>query len=154
MKMSRSGLFGVVAAVALGLLPGAALAETYDVTVKTGDANWAGTNANVWMNLYGVRRFSGETFDAGNFQLSDKGSNKFEKGSKRTFRVTTPSDCKLGDIYGLRIEQDHTGAEPDWYLVSIELKDVSSGKTKTFLCNGWLSEKTGWSRYLKPFENF
>jgi hypothetical protein len=154
MSKARS-LFSRFAVIAtLALLPSVALAETYDVTVKTGKVKWGGTDSNVWITLYGVLPASHNTVDSGVIQLVNKGVNDFAAGSTRQFRITTPADITLKSIYSMRVEEDASGKEPDWYLESIELKDVDSGKTKTFLCNGWLSKKIGLSRNLKPFEHF
>ena len=154
MRKSVSLLPMLVLGLGIALMPSAALAETYDVTIKTGDVPWAGTNSNVWINLYAVRPVSRATVDSGEIQLDNKGANLFTRNSKRTVRITTPSDCPIKDIYGINIRQDDTGKEPDWYIETIELRDVGNGKTKTFLCNGWLNKQNGYQRYLKPFVNF
>jgi len=144
----------IAVACGLAILPSAALADTFDVTVHTGKAKFAGTDANVWITLYSLMPASQTGVDSGAIQLSNKGANSFTPGSSRTFRITTPSNIVLKNIYGMKIEEDKTGPEPDWYLESIEVKNVDNGKTKTFLCDGWLSNATGTSRYLKPFEHF
>lgn len=154
MFKSKSLFSKVAVALGLAILPTAALAETYDVAVKTGKAKWAGTNANVWVTLYAVRPASHTPIDSGAIQLTDRGANDFSAGSTRHFRITTPGDIALKHIYGLKVEEDKIGPEPDWYLESIEVKDVEKGDTKTFLCNCWLSKETGYSRYIKPFVHF
>lgn len=138
----------------LAILPSAALADTFDVTVKTGKAKFAGTDANVWITLYSVMPASQTAVDSGAIQLSNKGANAFKPGSTRTFRVTTPANVRLKNLYGMKVVQDKSGPEPDWYLESVEVKNVDDGKTVTFLCDGWLGNDTGNSRYLKPFEHF
>jgi len=140
---------------AVVLLPSAALAETFDVTVKTGDAGHAGTNANVAIRLFSMMPASQTVVDSGKLPLvSTHGHNDFPRNSVRKFRVTTPANVRLKNVYGLEVDQDNSGSEPDWFLKSIEVRSVDTGMTKTFLCDAWLNEKIGTKRYLKPYENF
>src|SRR5262249_10823885 len=122
MARSVSGISGIALALGLAVLPSVALAETYDVTVTTGHAPYSGTHANVWITAYAVLPASQQPVDSGNIQLTDHGRNDFNQGSTRRFRITTPSNIKLNNIYGLKVDEDNTGTEPDWYLKSIELK--------------------------------
>src|SRR5271170_3136487 len=119
MTKSLSLLSKITLALAVATLPSAAMATTYDVTVKTGKVKWGGTNSNVWITVYGVLPASHNTVDSGAIQLVDKGNNDFAEGSARKFRVTTPADVTLKNIYGMKVEEDATGSEPDWYLEQI-----------------------------------
>lgn len=153
--MLNTSLLSKIALICgLAILPSAALADTFDVKVKTGKVKFGGTDANVWVTLYSLMPASQTSVDSGAIQLSNHGANAFTAGSTRTCRITTPSNIKLKNLYGMKLEQDNTGAEPDWFVESIEVKNVDDGKTMTFLCDGWLGKGTGNSRYLKPFEHF
>ncbi len=149
-------LAGMAMVAGMAFLPTAANAVTYDVTVKTGDAEWAGTNANVWLDVYSLKPASQTPADSGSVQLVDpmNGKNNFERNTERTFRITIPYDCPIKNVYGINIRQDGTGKHPDWFLDRVTLKEVDTGKTLTFPCNCWLNAENGTNRYLKPFQNF
>lgn len=66
---------------------------TYKVTVKTGSIRGAGTDANVFAQLFG------ENGDTGERKLEASGNN-FERGQTDTFGIEAVS---LGDLTKLRI---------------------------------------------------
>lgn len=58
------------------------LEKSYSVKVHTGDVRGAGTDANVFINLYG------ENGDTGERQLKQSENiNKFERGQVRRLRI-------------------------------------------------------------------
>jgi hypothetical protein len=65
----------------------------YKISVKTGDVRGAGTDANVFTQLFG------ETSDTGERKLEASGNN-FERGHTDTFGVEAVS---LGELTRLRI---------------------------------------------------
>lgn len=54
-------------------------AHTYKVSVMTGDVYGAGTDANVYLTIYGDQGDTGER----KLRKSETNSNKFERGSVR-----------------------------------------------------------------------
>ncbi|XP_069117526.1 lipoxygenase homology domain-containing protein 1-like [Argopecten irradians] len=111
--------------------------EEYVITVATGKKMMAGTDANIFVTLYGSQGESKKIL------LVDKTSGKkaFEKGKTDTFAVAMPS---LGDLRRLRIEHDDKGFASSWYLSNIEVY-LSSNKAQKyyFIYNGWIGKDVG-----------
>ena len=76
---------------------------TYKVNVKTSDLRGAGTDANVYVVLFG------ENGDSGELHLKDSESNKspFENNQVDTFSF--PQMLSLGQLMKLRVWHDNKG---------------------------------------------
>lgn len=135
-------------------------AHTYKVSVTTGDVYGAGTDANVFLTIYGDQGDTGER----KLRKSETNSNKFERGSVRTrppplpflsrknpsiktfvFSVQvdkfTIEAVDLGQVFKLRIRHDNSMMHADWYLDQVEVFDEDSEEVFLFLCERWLSRK-------------
>ncbi|XP_033736341.1 lipoxygenase homology domain-containing protein 1-like isoform X2 [Pecten maximus] len=111
--------------------------EEYVITVTTGKKMMSGTDANIFVTLYGSQGESKKIL------LVDKTSGKkaFEKGKSDVFAVAMPS---LGDLRKLRIEHDDKGFASSWYLSNIEVFLSSNRAQKYyFLYNGWIGKDVG-----------
>ncbi|KAM5220872.1 lipoxygenase homology domain-containing protein 1 isoform 2-T2 [Hipposideros larvatus] len=106
---------------------------TFSVTVKTGDKKDAGTDANVFLTLYGTLENTGMVALAS----SKVNSVMFKKESIEIFTVET---LDLGDLWKIRIGHDNTGKSPSWFLEWVEVDAPSLGKCMTFPCGRWLSK--------------
>ncbi|KAM4615981.1 lipoxygenase homology domain-containing protein 1 [Polymixia lowei] len=105
--------------------------NTYEVSVFTGDMLGAGTDANVYVNIYG------ENGDTGERYLKNSGNlNKFERGQEDVFTVTA---VDLGPLKKLRIRHDNTDSYSSWYLDRVEIVDTKDDTTYYFPCNRWLA---------------
>lgn len=115
------GIFAllVLAAVPVGQRPAAAgtarnagkdtardVQAVYQVSVRTGDHDLAGTDANVYIKLVGWRGTFGPV-------EMDSGHNDFERGSVGAYTFETH---ELGGLRQVCIWRDNFGAAPDWYL--------------------------------------
>lgn len=78
----------------------------YKVQVKTGDIRGAGTDANVFLQLFGVNG------DAGERKLESSGNN-FERGHTDTFGIEA---VDLGDLIKARVRHDGSGFGSAWFL--------------------------------------
>ncbi|KAK2516978.1 Loxhd1 [Columba guinea] len=106
--------------------------NTYEVHVLTGNVWGAGTDANVFLSIYGVGRG-----DTGERQLKRSNNlNKFEKGQVDVFTVKA---IDLGELKKLRIRHDNTGASPSWFLERVEIVDLKESTTYYFPCQRWLA---------------
>lgn len=97
----------------------------------------AGTDANVFLTLFGANGDSGEL----ELKKSETNRNKFERGKTDVFVFS--DILSLGELSKLRIRHDNTGSlvgNTHWHLDSVEVQDLRSQKTYTFLCNKWLSK--------------
>ncbi|XP_021542012.1 lipoxygenase homology domain-containing protein 1 isoform X2 [Neomonachus schauinslandi] len=106
---------------------------TFSVTVKTGDKKNAGTDANVFITLFGTQDNTGMTL----LKSSKTNSDKFEKDSIEIFTVET---LDLGDLWKVRIGHDNTGKAPGWFVDWVEVDAPSLGKCMTFPCGRWLAK--------------
>uniref|UniRef100_A0A4W3HXD7 Lipoxygenase homology PLAT domains 1 n=1 Tax=Callorhinchus milii TaxID=7868 RepID=A0A4W3HXD7_CALMI len=106
--------------------------HTYKVSVSTGDVYGAGTDANVFLTVYGDLGDTGER----KLSKSEDHSNKFERGQVDTF---TMEAVDLGQIYKIRIRHDNTLASAEWYLEQVEVVDENTEEVSVFLCERWLS---------------
>ena len=83
--------------------------NTWNVWVKTSDVKHAGTDANVFLCLYGNK---GKTEEV---KIENKGDT-FEKGQVDTFKVNM---VDVGQPYKLRVYHDNTGSASGWHLEKV-----------------------------------
>ena len=105
---------------------------SYTVMVYTGDLEGAGTDANVYLTIYGSKGELQET------QL-DSSDNNFERGKCDKFTFDLPD---LGELQKVRIRQDNTRKHAGWYLDKIIISN-DYGVSWTFPCYNWLSSDEG-----------
>ncbi|KAJ8339353.1 hypothetical protein SKAU_G00361390 [Synaphobranchus kaupii] len=106
---------------------------TYIIQVKTSDVTAAGTDANVFLIVFG------ENGDTGAMALKECNStNKFERKQTDVFRFTDV--LSLGDLSKVRVWHDNTGPGPGWHLEHIDVKDEVLDKTFRFPCDRWLAK--------------
>uniref|UniRef100_A0A8C3MZD2 Oxygen-regulated protein 1 n=1 Tax=Geospiza parvula TaxID=87175 RepID=A0A8C3MZD2_GEOPR len=104
----------------------------YKVHVTTGDLWNAGTEADVYISVYGERG------DTGSRQLlrSHK-SRKFLKGQTDIFAVEA---VHLGCLYKIVIGHNGLGSGNGWFLDKVVIKDPITDLDYTFLCHRWLDQ--------------
>jgi len=109
--------------------------ETYHVKVKTGDVRGAGTDANVYMQLFG------EENDSGIIQLKTSNNrNKWERDQEDEFTVESVG---LGDLKKIRIGHDNAGLKSGWYVSSVEIDCPSTGTFWRFPVGKWFADDEG-----------
>ncbi|KAK2899220.1 hypothetical protein Q8A67_010638 [Cirrhinus molitorella] len=118
--------------------------HTYKVSVRTGDMHGAGTDANVFLTIYGDLGDTGER----KLSKSESSSNKFERGAVDKFSIEA---VDLGQVYKIRIRHDNSLAGADWYLDQVEVVDVETEEVYMFLCERWLSIKKEDKRIERTF---
>ncbi|XP_059150632.1 lipoxygenase homology domain-containing protein 1-like isoform X2 [Physella acuta] len=116
---------------------------SYHVSVRTGDKKGAGTDANVFLKIFGTRG------DTGILQLrqSENSSNKFEKGKTDLFKLEAED---IGKIKKIRIGHDNSKLGAAWYLEEVLIKVPSKGEHYSFACRKWLSDKEQTEVDLEP----
>ena len=130
------------------------LAKKYTVEVFTGDFPKAGTDANVYLTMFGEKNESTEFY----LEDSETHRNKFERNNVRTFFPCHPSlilnqshflilkqmdrfkieTYDLGDLNAIRVRHDNAGVLPGWFLDRIEITDLENKKF-IFECKKWFS---------------
>ncbi|XP_074850459.1 lipoxygenase homology domain-containing protein 1 isoform X1 [Carettochelys insculpta] len=108
--------------------------HTYKISVFTGDVYGAGTDANVFLTIYGDLGDTGER----KLSKSETNSNKFERAQEDKFTIQA---VDLGIIYKIKIRHDNTMLNADWYLEKVEIVDDTTEESYLFLCERWLSTK-------------
>lgn len=106
----------------------------YEIIVITGDRQFAGTDANVYITLFGKKLASER------IKLENHGEkNLFERGKSDSFKIHTKY---VGPLRKIRIEHDNTGKNPGWFLERIVITDLKDHlKTKYFcVCKKWLAK--------------
>ncbi|CAF0982480.1 unnamed protein product [Didymodactylos carnosus] len=113
------------------------------LTVITGNKMGAGTDADVYLTLFG------QLGESGAILLDDK-KNNFEKGATDHFDIECPS---VGEIDKILIAHNNKGAAPGWFLDKILIDDIDQRRTYEFRCQKWLATDEGdgqISRFLLP----
>uniref|UniRef100_A0A8C0FBY8 Lipoxygenase homology domains 1 n=1 Tax=Bubo bubo TaxID=30461 RepID=A0A8C0FBY8_BUBBB len=105
-----------------------------NISVFTGDIYGAGTDANVFINIYGDLGDTGER----KLSKSETNFNKFERGQEDTFTIQA---VDLGILYKIKIRHDNSMFSPDWFLEKVEILDETTEESFIFLCERWLSKK-------------
>uniref|UniRef100_A0A8C4HEN1 Lipoxygenase homology domains 1b n=1 Tax=Dicentrarchus labrax TaxID=13489 RepID=A0A8C4HEN1_DICLA len=108
--------------------------HTYKVSVRTGDMYGAGTDANVFLTIYGDLGDTGER----KLAKSENNKNKFERGEVDKFTIEA---VDLGQVFKIRIRHDNSMIGADWYLDQVEVLDEETEEVYMFLCERWLSKK-------------
>ncbi|XP_071954737.1 lipoxygenase homology domain-containing protein 1-like [Antedon mediterranea] len=121
----------------------------YKVLVYTGDVFRAGTDANVFINIFG------ENGDTGERKLlkSESYSDKFERAHCDKFSVEA---VDLGKVFKIKIRHDNSGFNAAWFLDKVEVVDTD-GETALFRCERWIGKnkddgKLERSLYIKGYE--
>ena len=109
------------------------MATAYKIVVQTGTIRRSGTDANVYITLYGPNGNSGERF-------IDNAQDNFENGKIDEFGFDARD---LGDLTHIEIRHDNSGTHPGWFLDKIDVIDQTNNRTFTFPCNQWLARDEG-----------
>lgn len=109
------------------------ITTTYQITVFTGNVGSAGTDANIYMQLFGENGPSPEWNLPEGFPIR----GKFEEGKPDLFEFTTDD---LGQLSRLHIRHDDKYAKSGWYLDKIEVFNKRTGETSVFPCYAWLAK--------------
>ena len=108
----------------------------YEIDVKTGGVSGAGTDANVFIVIYG------EYGDTGKIALKKSRTNKnaFEKDRVDSFNEVARY---VGRIKKVRIGHDNKGSFAGWYLENITINVPSLYCEWSFVADRWLDKGKG-----------
>ncbi len=105
----------------------------YIVRVATGDEQDAGTNANVFLEMF---------FDNGQLPIQklaqSEHRDKFERGQTDTFEILVPQSLK--DLKSVAISSDGSGFGSKWFLSHVEVEISGTGIRNVFPCRQWLQK--------------
>lgn len=126
----------VLAVVATTLLPVAALADIYRITVETGNEDYAGTNGNVTIELKGSKGSRRFPFDPP--------GNSSEKGHWDTGLVKLPD---LGSLQEMTLELwENDSDDIDWFVSNVFITNMNTGQRADFAIGSKGIEKGRWLR--------
>ncbi|XP_063957148.1 lipoxygenase homology domain-containing protein 1-like [Lytechinus pictus] len=106
--------------------------STYKVHIYTGDIFQAGTDANVFINVYGEKGDTGER----SMKDSETNMNKFERGQEDVFSIEA---ADLGALKKMKIRHDNANVGSDWFLDRVEVEDPKKNTRYYFPCQRWLA---------------
>lgn len=101
--------------------------------VKTSDIRGAGTDANVFIQLFGEKNDSGKI----PLETSKNNKNKFERGNEDIFEV---KEADIGDLRKVRVGHDGKGPGAGWHLKEIIVDAPKLGKKWRFPCDRWFDK--------------
>ncbi|XP_056274886.1 lipoxygenase homology domain-containing protein 1 isoform X3 [Pseudoliparis swirei] len=105
----------------------------YSVTVVTGDTQFAGTDTNIFLTVFGA---NGSTEE----MLLVKNEDRFERDQQDTFSLEIDDIAPLKKI---RVQIDGSGSRPDWFLDRIMMRSLNTEETYVFTYEDWLSKTKG-----------
>lgn len=122
--------------------------KAFQLIVKTGDQEGAGTDANVWVVLEDEQGKA-----TPRVKLDKMLYNDLERSQRDTYNVDCPED--FGRVVRLRLSRDSRGIADDWFCDYIHVedrrnnnkrkvsKDQSSKAVRNFLGSAYLRENAG-----------
>ncbi|XP_020905727.1 lipoxygenase homology domain-containing protein 1, partial [Exaiptasia diaphana] len=105
----------------------------YEIAVYTGNVFGAGTDAKVFITLYGEKGISPEK------ELDTKNSNDFERDHTDIYLLDFPFE---GTLKKIKIRHDNSWFGSGWFLEKVVIKDPR-GCMYTFPCHKWLAANYG-----------
>lgn len=104
-------------------------AQVFRMTFQTGDVKDAGTDADVFVILFGTEGTSPE------FQVIPP-ENAFERGSTDSVTVTVPH---IGRPTKIQVRHNNAGDYSGWYLEQVDVQDNAAHTVSHFPVHSWLS---------------
>lgn len=109
----------------------------YHISIQTGMWKGFGTTARVGM------RIAGKDGSTDELTLSDLSISRrfFSRASLNNFTLSVP-EC-LGNLTGVHVWHDNSGAHPAWFLQHIIITDIQTEEKWYFFANQWLALDKG-----------
>ncbi|XP_061182686.1 polyunsaturated fatty acid 5-lipoxygenase-like [Saccostrea echinata] len=104
---------------------------TYEIKVKTGDVQGAGTDANVEIVLLGS---SGKQTQSAT--LDNRFRNDFERCRTDVFTIKDKTD--IPEVTEIKLRRDKAGSFSDWFVEKIQVTNWKSGYTSVFPILRWI----------------
>ena len=121
----------------------------YDIEITTGSADGAGTNAAVYLALYGPPNADKERIGTGDINpydtIDESFGDAFERGHTDVFKshqgkaIGLADFTHLDDIDFITVRHDNSRTRPDWQVQSIRIRNQASKKEWFFEPETWLA---------------
>ncbi len=102
----------------------------YMITLKTGNIDFAGTDANVFITLYGDKGSTDEI-------VLDNPGNDRERNATDIYRIMSRD---IGNLTKVRLRHDNAHAAAGWYVSSMVIKKATNKGSWKFNSLGWLAD--------------
>lgn len=113
----------------------------YNITIQTGRKALSGTDAKVFVELYGPNGKSGKHV----FPTKRK---HMESGCRDVFTIES---IDVGDLNKIRIGHDNSGMLAGWFLDNVIVENLKTGKVWKFQCDQWLAKSYGDKKIERTF---
>lgn len=110
------------------------MSRRYEIEIKTGNRDNAGTDADVYVQLIGGMGISGENY------LDRPGVDDFERGHTDVFYIT---DKDVGWINQIRLFHNNKGRYPGWYVDYVKVRYPDVGLEFEAPFYRWLAKDEG-----------
>lgn len=107
----------------------------YTIWIRTGEENLAGTDSNVFIQLFGT---NGQTES---IHLPPRDIFSFESGSTDQYVLEVPD---LGELTRCCVGHDNSEGDSGWFVVDVRVQDDETDRQWVFTFNQWLGvEESG-----------
>ncbi len=130
--MNNKGML-IVALVMATILPPIAEADPYRVTIYTADTSHAGTDANVFIQLFGAKGTTRKV-------VLDPVGDSFERGHWDTDVL---SIRRLGALRAIKLGHDNAGSNAGWLPKTVYITNLKTGFRVDFGAGQWIGGKSG-----------
>ncbi|MCJ7589387.1 MAG: PKD domain-containing protein [Candidatus Aminicenantes bacterium] len=118
----------------------------YTIEVLTGDVEDAGTNANVFIALYGKEDANGQRYASGDMFLSPdyespKSTDMFERGQTNSFLIK--DQWSLDEVDHMILRHDNLPEKPGWYIQGVKITNSATKEEWVFVPDQWLADDEG-----------
>ncbi|KAK4470570.1 hypothetical protein MN116_006112, partial [Schistosoma mekongi] len=111
----------------------------YHIRIHTGSQSNISSDANVQVQLYGDKDFTGNIrLYKTSIEKEDAMVNKFQPGQTSDFIVKA---INIGNINKMRIDLDVGGGSIKWFLEHVEVEAKKLGLLWKFECNQWITSQ-------------
>jgi len=105
--------------------------NTYTIWIRTGDDALAGTDSNVFIQLFGT---TGKTES---IHLPARDIFSFEAGGTDQYVLEVPD---IGDLTRCCIGHDDSEGDSGWYVVDVRIADDETDREWLFTFNQWIGK--------------
>ncbi len=117
---------------------------SYELTIRTGYRDKAGSDAGVYLALFGPADKDGNPTGSGEMFLYHGNSrtytDPFEKGLTDRFIVVEDHGMtSLEEIEKMTLRHNNSGDSPGWFVEGVTVKNLKNGKVWKFSPNRWLA---------------
>ena len=106
------------------------MSKSYEIVTYTTNCKDAGTDADVYVKLYGSKGNTGKIF-------LDNEEDNFERGKIDRF---TEEVEDIGELQRIRVGHGSEGNKPGWHLTKIIVTDNQLNKEWVFPHNDWIAK--------------